>query len=152
MVTREWKPEDKVEVDFPYELRIVESNPNIIENEGRIAIQVGPLVYCVEGKDLPNGNCLGEWEREQILVETFVSGGPKTACYTVKDGDKTKDICKIKGFVLNAENSKYLNLKNLELLVLGENKNNRITLIIPCKITREKDGSLVSKYEIRNGK
>lgn len=54
VVTRTWKIDDKVEVNFPYELRIVESNPNIIENEGRIAIQVGPLVYCVEGKDLPN--------------------------------------------------------------------------------------------------
>ena len=65
----------------------------------------------------------------------------------MKDGDKKRDICKFKGFVLNAENSKYLSLKNLELLVLGENKNNRITLINPCKITRQKNGSLVSKYE-----
>ena len=65
-------------------------------------------------KDLSTGNCLGEWEREQVLVDKFLSGGPKTTCYTVKDGDKKRDICKFKGFVLNAENSKYLNLKNWE--------------------------------------
>ncbi len=101
-------------------------------------------------KDLPTGNCLGEWEREQILVDTFVSGGPKTTCYTVKDvknRNMSRDICKFKGFILNAEASRFLNLKGLKAIVLGENKNHRITLINPSKITRQKDGSLVNKYE-----
>ena len=55
VVQRTWNQGDKVEMDFPYELRIVESHPNIAENKGRVAFQVGPIVYCVEGKDLPNG-------------------------------------------------------------------------------------------------
>ena len=101
-------------------------------------------------KDLPTGNCLGEWEREHILVYTFVSGGPKTTCYTVKyvkNGNKSKDICNFKGFILNAEASKFLNSKGLKSIVLVENKDNRITLINPSKITRQKDGTLVNKYE-----
>jgi len=98
-------------------------------------------------RDLPTGNCLGEWEREQILVDTFASGGPKTTCYRVKKGNKTKDICKFKGFILNAENEQFLNLKGLTFLVTGTNKNHRITLVNESKITRQKDGSLINKYE-----
>ncbi|WP_299556370.1 glycoside hydrolase family 127 protein [Seonamhaeicola sp.] len=52
VVSRVWQTNDQVEVQFPYELRIVESHKKILENEGRVAIQLGPLVYCVEGKDL----------------------------------------------------------------------------------------------------
>jgi len=98
-------------------------------------------------KNLPTGNCLGEWERENKIVDKFVASGPKSYAYRTKKKDGFEDTCKFKGFILNAENKKYLNNESLLKMVLGENKNKRITLINERKITRCKDGSLVNKYE-----
>lgn len=55
-VKRYWKAGDKVVLDLPLEPVLIQSNPNVRENAGRVAIQRGPLVYCLEeadnGKDL----------------------------------------------------------------------------------------------------
>ena len=51
VINREWKKGDKVEVDLPMEIRKIVSREEVSENKGRLAIQRGPLVYCVEGAD-----------------------------------------------------------------------------------------------------
>jgi uncharacterized protein len=51
VIDREWKKGDKVEVDLPMEIRKVASRDEVAENKGRLAIQRGPLVYCIEGAD-----------------------------------------------------------------------------------------------------
>lgn len=54
VINRKWGENEKITVVFPYELRTIESHPEIVENRGRVALQLGPIVYCVEGKDLSN--------------------------------------------------------------------------------------------------
>lgn len=56
VINREWNDGDILEVKFPYGVRLIKSNPNIKENTGKIALQAGPLVYCIEGFDIPDGN------------------------------------------------------------------------------------------------
>lgn len=50
-IKREWKKGDSVEIDIPMEVQQVRSKDDLKFNNERIALQRGPLVYCVEGAD-----------------------------------------------------------------------------------------------------
>jgi len=52
-LARRWKPGDMVSLNFPMPTEIVVANPRIPEDAGRIAVQRGPVVYCLEGWDQP---------------------------------------------------------------------------------------------------
>ena len=51
VLDREWKKGDKISYTLPMEVRELQSRPEVLANQGRVAIQRGPLVYCVEGAD-----------------------------------------------------------------------------------------------------
>jgi hypothetical protein len=51
VIDRTWKKGDVISIQFPMEVRQVVSRPEVKQNAGRVALQYGPLVYCVEGKD-----------------------------------------------------------------------------------------------------
>lgn len=51
VLSREWKKGDMVELDFAMEVKEVVANEKVKQNNDRIALQRGPLVYCVEGAD-----------------------------------------------------------------------------------------------------
>lgn len=51
VIDREWKKGDVVEWEFNMTPHLVTSRKEIKQNEGRVAIERGPLVYCVEGAD-----------------------------------------------------------------------------------------------------
>jgi len=55
-VRRRWKAGDKVHVEFPMHPRLVRSNLLVRENAGRVAVERGPLVYCLEQPDQPDLN------------------------------------------------------------------------------------------------
>ena len=40
-----------VELEFPMEIKIVKARPELKQDSNRVAIQRGPLVYCIEGAD-----------------------------------------------------------------------------------------------------
>lgn len=50
-IEREWEKGDKIQFSLPMEVRKLVAREEVIANEDRIAIQRGPLVYCVEGAD-----------------------------------------------------------------------------------------------------
>lgn len=50
---REWKRGDAVELTLPMPVQRVAANPNVKANHGLLAIQRGPIVYCLEEVDLP---------------------------------------------------------------------------------------------------
>jgi hypothetical protein len=51
VISRTWRKGDKVTIDLPMEVRTVVSRPEVAQNRDRVALQYGPLVYCVEGPD-----------------------------------------------------------------------------------------------------
>lgn len=51
---REWQSGDKIHLSLPMETTLVESHPLIEENRNHLAVQRGPLVYCLESVDLPD--------------------------------------------------------------------------------------------------
>ncbi len=50
-IEREWKKGDKIELQLPMEVRKITSRPELKADEDRIALQRGPIVYCIEGQD-----------------------------------------------------------------------------------------------------
>jgi len=51
VVEREWREGDLVELSLPLPVRKVICDPRVADNRGKAALQRGPIVYCVEGRD-----------------------------------------------------------------------------------------------------
>jgi DUF1680 family protein len=51
VLDRSWKKGDKIVVDLPMEVRKVLANDSVVADRDRFALQRGPIVYCLEGKD-----------------------------------------------------------------------------------------------------
>jgi DUF1680 family protein len=52
-IKRRWSAGDKVRLQFDMAPQVVLANPRLADDAGRVAIQRGPLVYCVEQIDQP---------------------------------------------------------------------------------------------------
>lgn len=52
-VKRKWKDGDRIELDLPMPPRLMESNPKVEQSRNQVAIMRGPVLYCLESKDLP---------------------------------------------------------------------------------------------------
>jgi len=53
-LNRTWSAGDRIELDFPMRIRLIEANPLVEETRNQIAVKRGPIVYCLESPDLPN--------------------------------------------------------------------------------------------------
>lgn len=51
VIDRDWKKGDQVELVLPMNVKRIVSRPEVKQNADRVALQRGPLVYCVEGAD-----------------------------------------------------------------------------------------------------
>jgi DUF1680 family protein len=51
VITREWRPGDVVELELPMPARTVHGSPLIAAIAGCVALERGPVMYCVEGTD-----------------------------------------------------------------------------------------------------
>ena len=54
-VRRRWMPDDSVYIRFEMIPQVLEANAQVVEDAGRVAVQRGPLVYCLEQLDQPEG-------------------------------------------------------------------------------------------------
>jgi DUF1680 family protein len=54
-INRRWVAGDIVQIDFDMPVVLMESNPLVESNAGKVAIQSGPLVYAIEGSDNEGG-------------------------------------------------------------------------------------------------
>ncbi len=51
VISMEWENGDVIDIYFPMEVKEVVADERVKQNIGRVALQRGPLVYCVEGAD-----------------------------------------------------------------------------------------------------
>ena len=51
---RRWLPGDVVHLEMPMPISLQESDPRVRENLGSVAVQRGPVVYCLESVDNPD--------------------------------------------------------------------------------------------------
>jgi DUF1680 family protein len=87
VVKRSWKTGDILEFITPMEVREIVSRPELKQNNGRVALQYGPLVYCVEGAD----NAGSAWNfimhqqvSYQVKYEAGLLGGVNTIRFNGK--------------------------------------------------------------------
>ncbi len=97
-IQRTWNNNDTIELDIPLRIRRVLSNPRVEENTNKVAIERGPLVYCIENIDnevnsifniILNDNALLEEKFQNNLLNGIVT---ITGSIYKKDGDLEK-IC-----------------------------------------------------------
>ena len=50
-IKREWKNGDRVELHLPMPVERIEAHPSVRHDCGRVALQRGPMVYCLEEAD-----------------------------------------------------------------------------------------------------
>ncbi len=55
-LNRPWQNGDRLHLHFPMPVRRTVSHPRVAANEGKVALERGPIVYCLEGAD--NGGAL----------------------------------------------------------------------------------------------
>jgi len=53
VIDRAWKQGDVVNYSLPMDIRRVEANKKVSDDLGKVAIERGPIVYCLEGVDNP---------------------------------------------------------------------------------------------------
>ena len=53
-IRRAWRQGDRVSLYLPMPVRRVECHPYVAENDGRVALMRGPILYCVEQADNPS--------------------------------------------------------------------------------------------------
>ncbi|MGB8799172.1 MAG: beta-L-arabinofuranosidase domain-containing protein, partial [Candidatus Acidiferrales bacterium] len=54
-IQRRWAAGDVVHLKMEMVPQVIEANPHVVEDAGRVAVQRGPLVYCMEQLDQPSG-------------------------------------------------------------------------------------------------
>jgi DUF1680 family protein len=54
-ITRDWHPGDVVTMDLDMAVRVVTADPRVDATRGAVALERGPLVYCLEAVDQPPG-------------------------------------------------------------------------------------------------
>ena len=78
---REWSPGDVLELEFKMEIQLQRAHPKVKGHRGKVAISLGPIVYCLEGVDNPNidiftvqiaTDSLREESRSDLLGGTIV--------------------------------------------------------------------------------
>jgi DUF1680 family protein len=59
-VQRPWPPGDIIRLQMDVPVPVLEANPQVTDDTGRVAIQRGPVVYCMEEVDQPEGASISE--------------------------------------------------------------------------------------------
>jgi len=54
-ITREWAAGDEIILDLPMPARVLRAHRLAEETTNQVAVQRGPIVYCIESADLPDG-------------------------------------------------------------------------------------------------
>ena len=89
-INRRWRNGDKVELELPMPVERIEANPRVRMDCGRVALQRGPVVYCLEevdnGREL-NDLTLPHRAKLKAVFEPDLLGGVVTINGTVQRRD-----------------------------------------------------------------
>ncbi|MGC2185087.1 MAG: glycoside hydrolase family 127 protein [Terriglobales bacterium] len=59
-ISRQWTPGDVIHLRMEMPVQVLQANPEVADDAGRVAVQRGPLVYCMEELDQPAGVTLSD--------------------------------------------------------------------------------------------
>jgi len=95
VIDREWKQGDMIEYILPLNIHRVEANSNVEADRGKVALERGPIVYCLEGTDnkdmfgnmiLPDNVVLSSNFEKDKLEGVDVITGEGIVCRPSTDG------------------------------------------------------------------
>lgn len=83
VLKRKWKDGDVIELNLPMPVRMMVAKPRLEQARAQVAVMRGPIVYCLESTDLPEGVAIGQvtiprdatWE---VQHESELLGGVTT--------------------------------------------------------------------------
>ncbi|MCW3806660.1 glycoside hydrolase family 127 protein [Plebeiibacterium marinum] len=89
VLARSWKKGDYVEYSLPMDVRMVKANEKVEDDLGKVALERGPIVYCVEEIDNSDINQLVITDNMQFShkVEAFLSKDVELIVGKNKSGD-----------------------------------------------------------------
>lgn len=71
-IVRKWKADDVIELNLPMDVRRIRANKHVEDDYGKLAIERGPIMFCLEGKD----------QVDNIVFNKFIPDGtPMAATY-----------------------------------------------------------------------
>jgi len=68
-INRLWKKGDVVELNLPMPVRRIQANDQVIDDRGKLAIERGPIVYCIEGTDQGDKHIFNKFIPENSNIE-----------------------------------------------------------------------------------
>ena len=74
-IERAWKKGDVVEILLPMDVRRIRANEQVEDDRGKLAIERGPIVYCLEGKDLADSTVFNKFIPDGTLMEAEYDAG-----------------------------------------------------------------------------
>lgn len=98
-ITRTWQAGDVVELRLPMPIRRVYAHPKVTDDAGRVALERGPIVYCVEGADhqghvhnlvLPDEVELSARHQADLLGGVTTLHGTAQALFSDDDGQAVR--------------------------------------------------------------
>ena len=60
-LNRSWKKGDDIELNFPMDVRRIVANDNAEDDHGKVALERGPIVFCLEGNDQADGKVFNKY-------------------------------------------------------------------------------------------
>ena len=88
-LTRTWAKGDKVELSLPMPAERTYAHPDVRQDQGRVALRRGPLVYCTEQQDVadpvgrlrlpPDAALSSTWKGDLLGGITVLTAGAKAA-------------------------------------------------------------------------
>ncbi len=96
-ITRTWKAGDVVSIDLPMVVRRVAGHANIVATKNRVALERGPVVYCLEGID-NDGSVFDAVIPENAVVKAEMRKDPQggTVVLTVTDAQRAERVAEDK--------------------------------------------------------
>jgi len=63
-ITRRWSAGDVIHLQMEMPVQVLQANPQVTDDAGRVALQRGPIVYCMEALDQPAGVAMSDLAME----------------------------------------------------------------------------------------
>ncbi|MDP4202003.1 MAG: glycoside hydrolase family 127 protein [Bacteroidota bacterium] len=83
-IHRQWKKGDVIELSLPMPVRRIEARAEVQDDLGKLAIERGPVVYCLEGKDQNDAHVLNKYIPENAKMDATYQENMLNGIVTLK--------------------------------------------------------------------
>lgn len=118
IVAQDWKKGDVVNINFPMPVRKIRTIENVVNNRDKVALQRGPIVYCLEQADNPGAYLFDfmlkptqeiEAKFEPELLNGVVSLSLKGQKQVIKNNKRSMVVASLKAIPYYAWNNRGAN-------------------------------------------